>query len=201
MLLQLQLSILHHRSIRIYWIISILDLMTHEDVVKLIEDGVSPDTFVWADLGAGSGNFTLALDSLLGFDGTIFALDRNLDILRNRIQKSYVRSTIHLLESDLTSAKNLLPPLDGVLMANTLHYVKDPLAMLADIKSLLPSGGSFILVEYDREDANKWVPYPISYVKWQRLAIQAGFTLPDELNRMPSIYSDRELYSALCFLV
>ncbi len=173
--------------------------MNQEDVVSMIADGIAPDALIWADLGAGSGNFTMALDTILGFDGTIFALDRSLDILRKRIQKSYVRSNIHLMEADLTSAKSMLPALDGVIMANTLHYVKDPLTFLADVKSLLSHGGSFIIVEYDREDANQWVPYPISYVKWQRLAIKAGFTLPEELNRMPSIYSDRELYSALCF--
>jgi len=174
--------------------------MNQEDVVKLIEDGITPDTLIWADLGAGSGNFTLALDSILGFEGTIFALDRTLQILRERIRKSYVRSNIHLMETDLAGAKSMLPKLDGVLMANTLHYVKDQLALLSDVKSLLPKGGSFILVEYDREDANQWVPYPICFVQWQRLAIQAGFTLPQELSRMPSIYQDRELYSALCFV-
>jgi len=174
--------------------------MTQEQIINLIKGGISPESRIWADLGAGSGNFTMALDSILGFDGTIFALDRKLDILRERIRTSYVRSNIHLLEADLSLAKTILPSLDGILMANTLHYVVDQASFLQEIKDLIPKGGSFILVEYDREDANQWVPYPVSFVKWQRLALQAGLSLPEEIGRIASIYKDRQLYAALCFL-
>ncbi len=171
--------------------------MTHEEIKTLIKPGVVNQGLVWADLGAGSGNFTMALDDLLGFEGTIFAVDRKLDILRERLRRQYVRSQIHCLEADLHESQTMLPLLDGVLMANTLHYVKDQSSFLAKILPLLKKGGAFILVEYDREDDSQWVPYPISFVTWQRLALKVGLSLPVELGRVPSIYANRSIYAAV----
>lgn len=174
--------------------------MTQEQIIDLISPGIAPEESIWADLGAGSGNFTMALDSILGFEGTIFALDQKLDILRKRIETSYVRSKIHLLESDLSNAKEFLPALDGILMANTLHFIKDQSHFLSQFKALLKPGGSFLIIEYDRTDANQWVPYPISLTDWQRLAMKAGLTLPEEIGRLPSLFDNREIYAALCHL-
>jgi len=55
--------------------------MDHADHVRLLQDGVTPGG-VWADLGAGSGAFTLALAELLGPGGEVIAVDRDRGILR-----------------------------------------------------------------------------------------------------------------------
>lgn len=46
-------------------------------MVTLIRGGVPEPGGVWADLGAGTGNFTWALAELLGPAGAIYALDRD----------------------------------------------------------------------------------------------------------------------------
>ena len=43
-----------------------------------------------------------------------------------------------------------------------------------------------MLVEYDADHGNHWVPYPISFAAWQRLAPAAGFAPPRLLGRVPS---------------
>ncbi len=172
--------------------------MTPLQAISLIQEAVTADTKVWADLGAGSGTFTFALDSLLGFEGTIYAIDRKLAILREEVKRKYARGKIHLLETDFKKAAKLLPKLDGVLMANALHYVQDQVAFLQEVSTLLKNKGSLIVIEYDREDADQWVPYPVSIVELQRLALKSGFGIPEEIGRIPSIYQGRELYAATC---
>ncbi|MGH2381516.1 MAG: methyltransferase domain-containing protein [Candidatus Limnocylindria bacterium] len=50
--------------------------MDHADHVLLIRDGVGGGT-TWADLGSGTGAFTLALADLLGPGATIHSVDRD----------------------------------------------------------------------------------------------------------------------------
>ncbi len=173
--------------------------MNHDQIVALIRDSIEPHRLIWADLGAGSGNFTFALDEILGFGGTIFAIDQKIEILQRRLSTSYVRSKIHPVEADLTRAVELLPDLDGIIMANALHYIEDQASLVKKLHALLKPNGALVVVEYDREDANEWIPFPVSSVSWERLALKTGFTLPQEVGRLPSIYPGREIYAALSF--
>ena len=49
--------------------------MDHADHVRLLRDGVT-EGGTWADLGAGTGAFTLALAELLGPGGEVIAVDQ-----------------------------------------------------------------------------------------------------------------------------
>jgi ubiquinone/menaquinone biosynthesis C-methylase UbiE len=46
-------------------------------MVALIRGGVAEPGGIWADLGAGTGNFTWALAELLGLSATVHAIDRD----------------------------------------------------------------------------------------------------------------------------
>ena len=56
--------------------------MDHGDHVALLRAAVRPGG-TWADIGAGSGAFTLALADLLGPGGAILAVDRDAGALRD----------------------------------------------------------------------------------------------------------------------
>ena len=45
--------------------------MNHQDHVNLLRGGVLSTGVIWADLGSGTGAFTLALADLLGGTGEI----------------------------------------------------------------------------------------------------------------------------------
>jgi hypothetical protein len=71
-------------------------------------------------------------------------------------------------------------------MANALHFVKDKAPVLALVRSYLRPGGTFVLVEYDADRGNHWVPHPISFTTWLAVAPSAGFNGTRSVGREPS---------------
>ncbi len=63
--------------------------MEQSDAVRLIGAAVPAGAATWADLGAGSGTFTLALASLLGPGGIVYAVDRDTDALRKLVRPGH----------------------------------------------------------------------------------------------------------------
>ena len=166
------------------------------EAIELIRPVVNVNSTLWADFGAGSGTFTLALEEILGYHSRIYAIDQQLHMLKKKKQEMYARAQILLMETDFRLPLEL-PPLDGVIMANSLHYVKDQQNMVSNIHGYLKPGGSFILIEYDSEIANRWVPYPVSFIDFHRICLKTDFGIPEEVGRIPSIYPNKELYAAV----
>lgn len=77
----------------------------------------------WADLGCGSGLFTKALSTLLEPGSKIAAVDKDASALK----KVNVVSGIILekLNADFVNEDLPLKNINGILMANALHFVKD----------------------------------------------------------------------------
>lgn len=170
----------------------------HTDHVNLIRDAVEGRGATWADLGAGSGAFTLALADLLGPGARIFAVDRDAAALeRNRAEmtRRFPSADVEYRAADFTRPLDL-PPLDGVLMANSLHYQRDQPAVLEHIKSWLAPAAPIVIVEYNTDRSSPAVPYPVPFSRWQDLARNAGFAQVRLLFRRPSRWNS-EIYSAI----
>ncbi|MEO0563743.1 MAG: methyltransferase domain-containing protein [Chloroflexota bacterium] len=143
--------------------------MNHNERVALIHDGVPAPGGTWADFGAGSGAFTSALRALIGPDATLYAVDKHGPSLRR--QPSDVR-TIH---ADYTTDNLPLPPLDGALAANTLHFVRDQSAALTRLLAYIKPGGTLLIVEYDvTHPAPRYVPHPLGWVRCLSLLAELG---------------------------
>ena len=161
--------------------------MRHADHVALLKEGV-PSGGVWADLGSGEGAFTLALADLLGPSGRIYSVDRDASALK--AQRETVAARFPLVRVDYARAdftKELdLPPLDGMVMANSLHFHRDKERLVSRLAGHLKVGGRFVLVEYDADRGNVWVPHPISYGAWEQLSIRAGLRETQLIGRVQS---------------
>ena len=172
--------------------------MNHNDHVHLLRKGISERGGTWADLGSGTGAFTLALADLIGPGGHIYSVDKDASALRQQeraMQASFPDVDVTCINADFTRPLNL-PPLDGIVMANSLHYVSNKDAQLQRVYSYLCPGGRFLLVEYNVDRGNMWVPYPLSFETWSKLAQRNGFVETRLLERRPSSFL-REMYSAM----
>jgi SAM-dependent methyltransferase len=163
--------------------------MDHGDHVALIRNGVTGSGPAWADIGAGSGAFTLALADLLGDDARITAVDRDGAALAENaraVAERFPEATLTTLVGDLEGPLDL-PPLDGLLAANSLHFVarERQARVIATLASHLRPGAPFIVVEYDADRGNPWVPHPFSVGRWRELAAEAGLVDTVEIGRVP----------------
>jgi ubiquinone/menaquinone biosynthesis C-methylase UbiE len=161
----------------------------HVDHVALLRDAVTPGG-TWADIGAGTGAFTLALADLLGPEGRIVAVDRDggaVHEARAAVTSRFPAIVIDSLTADFTRPLEL-SGLDGIVAANSLHFV--PRDRQADVVTMLAGylrpGGTFVVVEYDADHGNPWVPHPFRFHSWQRLADAGGLVEARRLGRVAS---------------
>jgi ubiquinone/menaquinone biosynthesis C-methylase UbiE len=150
----------------------------------------------WADLGCGTGTFTLALAELLAAGSTIHAMDRDSSALR-KIPATHGNAHIATWRGNFMKHPWPFSGLDGILMANSLHYVEDQPAFLRACRPSFGSSGRFLIVEYDTTAANAWVPYPLPQRQLPALFSTAGFRSISVLGSRPSIYRTAAIYAAL----
>jgi ubiquinone/menaquinone biosynthesis C-methylase UbiE len=164
--------------------------LNHADLVALIREGVGDGRGGrWAELGAGEGNFTRALADVVGADAHIVAVDRDARALRELDGRFETRVADFERPLDLHD-------LDGVLLANSLHFVRDKASVLESVRGMLKPGGRLIVVEYGADRGNPWVPYPFTYPRWETMAAQAGFKNTRLLKTVPSRWLG-SMYSAV----
>lgn len=176
--------------------------MEHADHVALIRGGVTSPGGIWADLGSGRGAFTLALAELLGHGTTIYSLDRDERALQEQARAMWARfpeTDLQVINANYTQPfPRELPLLDGVVMANALHFQRDcdRGEVLDRVRAALRPGGRLIVVEYNTDRGNHWVPHPFAFTTWKRLAREHGFTETRLLATRPSRFLG-EIYAAV----
>ncbi|MBC9933181.1 class I SAM-dependent methyltransferase [Chitinophaga qingshengii] len=164
--------------------------MELQDAMQLIKGAYSAGT--WADLGCGSGLFTYALANLLPAGSTIYAVDQ----APVRLSKHANPQQQKIIPLQLDFVQGKLPAdLQGILMANSLHYVKDKAGLIMRLSKQLLPGGQWIIVEYDTAAANPWVPYPIRRKALQQLFMDTGFSHISFLGERPSVYRSGGMYA------
>ncbi len=173
--------------------------MEIDEAIALLHDAVGDSGEsggVWADLGAGTGTFTLALARLLGAGSTIYAVDDDANAVRALRELSMPADETRIVAVDADFTRPLDLPgldgakrLDGVLLANSLHFIRDASAVLTQLVHTVRGGGRVIVVEYDRRERSRWVPYPIPASHWPLFAAAAGLRDPAITATRPSEYS------------
>lgn len=157
---------------------------------SLFKDGPSQ----WADLGCGSGIFTSALAHLLPKYSHIIAIDKSFQNISSTAQV-----TIQFLKANFESGDLPLSNLDGILMANSLHYVEDKKAFLSGLQKYFKGKGLFILIEYDTLKGNSWVPFPIDMAEAILLFQELGYQHILKLGQKPSVFGRANIYAIAAF--
>lgn len=151
---------------------------------------------VWADLGCGSGTFTTALAHFLEPGSVIHAVD--LELAANLQIPVPAGITVETQELDFVKEGWPFTALDGIVLGNALHYVKDQSAFIKKIDRYLKPDGRLLLVEYNTDKpVPKWVPYPLSYPSLEKLFKSHGYPHVEMIKTRSSVYGNADLYTAI----
>ena len=142
-----------------------------------------------ADVGAGSGYFTVRLAARVGPAGRVYANDLQpemLKMLAARLARENVRN-VTLVPGAIDDPKLAPSSIDLVLMVDVYHEFSEPQKMLRGIRTALKPGGRLVLLEYRKEDPD--VPIRFEHkmsVAEATLELEAeGFTLARTDDRLP----------------
>jgi ubiquinone/menaquinone biosynthesis C-methylase UbiE len=107
-----------------------------------------------ADVGAGSGYFTVRLSARVGDAGRVFATDVQpdmLDLLRGRLTQRHL-TNVTLVQGAVDDPRLPSSSIDLVLLVDVYHEFSAPQAMLQRIHAALKPDGRLVLLEYRKED-------------------------------------------------
>lgn len=166
--------------------------MTISEAKRMISSsGLKSGAQTWLDLGCGAGTFTLALAEILPNGSKVIGVDRSF---QNLPKTSSNGVAISFLQEDFSKGLSV-EAVDGVMMANSLHYIADPTPLIEHLISLMPEYPQFLLIEYERTVANPWVPYPLSYAKLSKLFMDQSLSIT-KIGERASIFGSTKMYAA-----
>ena len=139
--------------------------------------GITPGKKV-ADIGAGSGWFTVRAARRVGEGGTVYAVDINPEAIRyvdDRARKEKLRNVKTILGK---ADDPLLPAgtVDAVLLLKTYHEVAEPVALLRNLRGALRSGAKVGIIDRNGNGEDHGVGREVVL----REATQAGYRLLDQ---------------------
>jgi ubiquinone/menaquinone biosynthesis C-methylase UbiE len=134
-----------------------------------------------ADVGAGSGYFTVRMAERVGPDGRVYAVDIQPEMLRllgERLKRGRITNVTPVLGA-IDDPKLPEATLDLILMVDVYHEFSEPQKMLRRMRAALKPGGRLVLLEYRKEDPT--VPIRFEHkmsVAEAKMEVEAeGFTL------------------------
>ena len=139
--------------------------------------GITPGKTV-ADIGAGSGWFTVRAAKRVGEGGTVYAVDINSEATRyidQRVQKEHLPNVKTILSKPDDPQ---LPPaaIDAVLLLKTYHEVAQPVTLMRNLRASLRPGAKVGVIDRNGNGENHGVSKDVII----REAAQAGYRLQEQ---------------------
>jgi len=157
------------------------------DPEKIVKKLLLPDTARVADLGAGTGAFTVAAAKCVPA-GKVYSIDLQGELLAEIMNKmSEMRlQNVEIIAGDLEEVggtKLRDSSVDAVILANTLFQIAKKEVLVQEVKRIMKNGGKLLLVD--------WIPGTpgipplgqnvFSPEKNSELFTGAGFVLAQEI--------------------
>ncbi len=145
-----------------------------------------------ADIGAGSGYFTVLFSRAVGADGKVYALDielEYLDYIKKKTEKKGLDNIV-LQRIGVNDPKLKPASQDIIFFCNTWHYVEGREAYLKKLYSALKPGGKLAIIDFKMEKIPFGPPYERRLPKSQliREGLMSGFSLWAESYFLPFQY-------------
>jgi len=146
---------------------------------------------VIADVGAGSGYFTVRLAHHVGKTGRVYAVDVSPDMIRHLHARVRDMGLLNVSPILAPADDPLLPqPVDRFMIVDVWHHVEDQAGYLAKIKERLEPGGQVIMIDFHKRDLPVGPP-PAMKIAREDLIRQMethGFRLAREHTFLPYQY-------------
>ncbi len=131
-----------------------------------------------ADIGAGSGWFTVRAARRVGSGGMVYAVDINpeaIKYIQNRIRKEGLTNVRTMLSKE---SDPRLPPLsiDAVLLLKTYHEISEPVELLKKLRTSLRAGAHVGIIDRNGRGDDHGVDRAVVI----REALEAGYSLKAE---------------------
>ncbi len=169
------------------------DAMQHPDEI-MQRLAIRPGEVV-ADVGAGSGYFTVPVARAVGADGRVIATDirqEMLDYVANRLTEEGI-SNVELVKVEPDDPGLPAGGVDLVLMVDVMHYVKDRVPYGRKLRSALSPDGRLVVIDfrYDPDAVREFAPPPEQQVPRETLdreMAEAGLVVAASYDFLPEQY-------------
>lgn len=106
-----------------------------------------------ADLGAGSGHYTLAAAAAVGHDGRVYAVDVQEDVLKHVLDMAHRRGlrNVEMVWGDIENrggTKLRDHAMDAVIVSNVLFQIGHKQNLVQEALRILKPGGKLLLVDW-----------------------------------------------------
>jgi ubiquinone/menaquinone biosynthesis C-methylase UbiE len=160
-----------------------------DEVIRAL--GLKPGETV-ADIGSGSGYFTLRLARAVGESGHVYGVDIDPDLIRylnRRIRDTGLRN-VHTVLAEPDDP--LLPDrsVDRFIIVDTWHHIENQDRYLALLKKLLKPGGQIVMIDYQKRELPVGPPVSMKIARTDlvRQMLDNGFRLVKEHTFLPYQY-------------
>jgi ubiquinone/menaquinone biosynthesis C-methylase UbiE len=146
---------------------------------------------VIADIGAGSGYFSVRLAQHVGKTGRVYAVDISADMIRHLQQRVHDMGLANVSTILARPDNPSLPePVDRFLIVDVWHHVDDQSAYLARIKERLKPGGQVIMIDFQKRELPVGPPLAMKIARDDlvRQMETHGFRLAKEHSFLPYQY-------------
>jgi predicted methyltransferase len=116
--------------------------------------GIVPGKSV-ADIGAGSGFFTVLAARRVGGKGTVYAVDINPEAIQY-VNARITKEDLHNVKTVLSKPDNpLLPaPVDAVLLLKTYHEIAQPVVLFRNLRGSLAKNAKVGVIDRNGDGTN-----------------------------------------------
>jgi ubiquinone/menaquinone biosynthesis C-methylase UbiE len=145
-----------------------------------------------ADIGAGTGYFTLRLARAVGPTGRVYAVDVDPGMLRhfNRRLRDMGLDNVRSVLADPDDPLLPAASVDRVFICDTWHHIEDPARYLGLLKTMLRPGGQIVMIDFQKRELPVGPPASMKIAREELVAQlkAAGFRLAAEHTFLPYQY-------------
>lgn len=145
-----------------------------------------------ADLGAGSGYFTMPLSQAVGDEGMVYAIDIEkgmLDYINKRAEEAGIKNIKTILAKP---DDPLLSPstVDMVFICDTYHHIEDRIEYMKRLSRAFKEGGRLVIIDFIPQKTPVGPPLEIRLSREEVIKEieAAGYRLEGEYNFLPYQY-------------